>query len=164
MMQMLYANAATLPTTTGGGTHGHIGLITQPALYSRSRSNSNIYTWLIRTCTAANNKIMDLALKALIIEAVDAVYLEEKRDRYTGFLTVTARDLMTRLLQRQRYGKITIVDLMTNRRKMDEPLDPSVPIDVYFKRIDECVQFATDAETAYTPEQILQTVYYAISS
>ena len=29
---------------------------------------------------------------------------------------------------------------------------------------DECVQFTVDAETAYTPEQILQTAYYAISS
>ena len=105
---------------------------------------------------------MDLALKALIIEVVDAVYLEEKRDRYTGFFTVTAKDLMTHLIQR--YGKITTSELMANRRKMDEPLDPSVPIDVYFKRIDECVQFATDAETVYTPEQILQTAYYAISS
>jgi len=43
---------------------------------------------------------MDLALKALIIKAVDAVYLEEKRDRYTGFLAVTARDIMNHLLQR----------------------------------------------------------------
>ena len=33
-----------------------------------------------------------------------------------------------------------------------------------FKPIDERVQFAADAETAYTPEQILQTAYYAISS
>ena len=105
---------------------------------------------------------MDLALKALIIEAVDAVYLKEKRDRYTGFLAVTAQDLVTHLLQR--YGKITVSDLMSNKQKMDKPLDPSVPIDVYFKRIDKCVQFAMDTETVYTPEQILQTAYYAVSS
>ena len=86
---------------------------------------------------------MHLALKALIIEAVDVLYLEEKRVRYTGFLTITARNLMTHLLQR--YGKITTSDLMANRRKMDEPLGSSIPIDVYFKRIDECVQFATYA-------------------
>ena len=53
---------------------------------------------------------------------------------------------------------------MNSRRKIDEPMDPSEPIDVYFKRIDECVLVAADAETAYTPEQILQTTYYAISS
>ena len=34
IMQILYANAATLPTTTGGGTHGHIGLIFKPELCS----------------------------------------------------------------------------------------------------------------------------------
>ena len=70
--------------------------------------------------------------------------------------------MITHLLQR--YGKITTSDLMLNKQKMDAPLDPSVPIDVYFKQIDECVQFATDADTAYTPEQILQTAYYAVSS
>ena len=34
MIQILYANAATLPTTMGGGPHGHIGLIMKSALYS----------------------------------------------------------------------------------------------------------------------------------
>ena len=91
-----------------------------------------------------------------------ALYLEEKRNYYTGFLSVTARDFMNHLLQR--YDKITPSDLMHNKQKMDEPLDPSAPIDVYFKRIDECVQFITDAETAYIPEYILKTLYYAISS
>ena len=97
-----------------------------------------------------------------MIKAANVVYLEEKRDRYTGFLTVTTRYLMDHLLQT--YGKISASDLMSNKRKMDEPFDSAVPIDVYFKHIGECVQFATDAETAYTPELILQTAYYAISS
>ena len=33
MMQILYANVATLSTTTGRGTHSHIGLIMKPELY-----------------------------------------------------------------------------------------------------------------------------------
>ena len=32
---------------------------------------------------------MDLALKAVIIDVVEAAYLEEKRDQYTGFLSIT---------------------------------------------------------------------------
>jgi hypothetical protein len=32
IIQTLYGNAATLPTTIGGGAHGHIGLIMTPAL------------------------------------------------------------------------------------------------------------------------------------
>ena len=33
MMQALYGYVASLPTTSGGGAHGHIGLIMTPALY-----------------------------------------------------------------------------------------------------------------------------------
>ena len=33
-MQLVYANAATLPTTLGGGRHGHLGMIIQPTLYA----------------------------------------------------------------------------------------------------------------------------------
>ena len=66
----------------------------------------------------------------------------------------------------QHYIKITTLDLINNWRKKDEPMDSSQPINVYFKCIDECIQFAADAETGavYTPEQILQTTYYEISS
>ena len=30
MMQLLYDNAASLPSTLGGGQHGHIGIIMTP--------------------------------------------------------------------------------------------------------------------------------------
>ena len=34
MMQLLYGNAASLPTTLGGGQHGNIGIIMTPQLYT----------------------------------------------------------------------------------------------------------------------------------
>ena len=34
MMQLLYDNAASLPSTLGGGQHGHIGIIMTPQLYT----------------------------------------------------------------------------------------------------------------------------------
>ena len=34
MMKLLYGNAASLPTTLGGGQHGHIGIIMNPQLYT----------------------------------------------------------------------------------------------------------------------------------
>ena len=34
MMQLLYGNAASLPTTLGGGQHGHIDIIMTPQLYT----------------------------------------------------------------------------------------------------------------------------------
>ena len=35
---------------------------------------------------------------------------------------------------------------------------------MYFKCVDDCLQYAADAETPFTQKQILQTVYYAISA
>ena len=34
MVQCLYGNAAAIPTTLGGGAHGHIGLLITPARYA----------------------------------------------------------------------------------------------------------------------------------
>ena len=34
MVQLLYGNAASLPTSLGGGHHGHIGLIMTPELFA----------------------------------------------------------------------------------------------------------------------------------
>ena len=105
---------------------------------------------------------MDQALKLLIIETIDVVYIDERRDRYTAFSNVSARDIINHLLHR--YSKITATDMKENKQKMEEPIDTSQPIDKYFKRIDDCAQFATDANTAFATEQILQTVYYDITT
>ena len=34
MMQLLYGNAASLPTMLGGGQHGYIGIVMNPQLYT----------------------------------------------------------------------------------------------------------------------------------
>ena len=43
MLQFLYSNAASLPTTLGGGQHGHIGLIMTHLIYA-TLAPTNIYT------------------------------------------------------------------------------------------------------------------------
>ena len=47
---------------------------------------------------------------------------------------------------------------------MNEPINATQPIDIYFNRIDYTVQYAADGNIAFTTEQILQTVYKAIST
>eukprot|EP00957_Ditylum_brightwellii_P066068 5011389-Ditylum_brightwellii.AAC.1 len=34
IMQQLYENAVAIPSSLGGGLHGHIGLVMEPTLYS----------------------------------------------------------------------------------------------------------------------------------
>ena len=48
---------------------------------------------------------MEDALKSIIIDAVDEVYIGKLRNKYTGYLGITARDLLDHLLNR--YGKFT---------------------------------------------------------
>jgi hypothetical protein len=52
-----------------------------------------------------NNQSMDDALKAQIIDTINSTFLCELRNKYTGYLGISTRDLIDHLLDR--YGKIT---------------------------------------------------------
>lgn len=186
MVQMLYGNAASLSTTIGGGAHGHIGLLMTPALYAtlsatpyipppdpgptpihaNNASNNVRETARLNHKEARrifdNNANMDDAIKAQIIDSINDTYLCELRNKYTGYMGVTARDLIDHLLDR--YGKITPADIEACKQRMNEPIDSSQPIDAYYQKIDDCIQYAVDGQVAFTPGQILQTVYHAVST
>ena len=99
MMQLLYGNAASLPTSLGGGHHGHIGIIRTPQLYTtlatmpyESPPNLGITpthaigalakilqtNFLIHKEERKifdNHQTMEDALKSLIFNSVDYVYI-----------------------------------------------------------------------------------------
>jgi hypothetical protein len=108
-----------------------------------------------------NHTNMNDALKTQIIDAIADTYLGALRNRYTGYMGVTPRDLLDHLLER--YGRITASNIANCRTKMEAPMDVTQPIDIYFQTIDDCVQFATDGQVPFTPTQIVQTAYHAIS-
>ena len=105
---------------------------------------------------------MEDALKYIIIDAVDEVYIGELRNKYTGYLGITARDLLDHLLDW--YGKVIPTDVKECKEQMNEPIKATQPIDIYFKIIDDTVQYADDGNVALTTEQILQTAYHAVST
>ena len=184
----LYTNAATLSSPLGGGKHGHIGMVMKPALYATLSATpyvepqepsltpvfdpTRIYTesqrqqirddHAIKVKTFTDHVNMDTALQQLLTEAVEDLYLSEKCNRFTGYLGVTTRDLLDHLLER--YGNITAADLQANKDLMDEPIDVTIPIDAYFKRIEDCIHLAGDANTPFSTEQVFQTTYFAIQA
>jgi hypothetical protein len=186
MMQDLYTNAASLPTTLGGGQHGHIGIVMSPILYATISAvpynqpvdpgPEPLFAANASQATKDNRRTqhkqerrifdhatnMEDALKAQVIDAVESTYLCEMRNKYTGYLGISTRDLLDHLLDR--YGKITSADITKCKQRMEEPLDSTEPIDVYFQKIDACVQYAADGRVAFTPDQIIQTGYNAIST
>jgi hypothetical protein len=185
MVQLLYGNAATLTTTLGGGRNGHIGIIMPAELYatlsatpyhgppdpgpipihsaaanSAARETDRINHRAAQKLFEQHNNMND-ALKTQIIDSIADTYIGELRNRYTGYMAVTPRDLIDHLLER--YGRITASDIANCRTKMEAPMDPTQPIDVYFQNIDDCIQFATDGQVPFTALQIVQTAYHAIS-
>jgi hypothetical protein len=185
MVQLLYSNVATLATTLGGGRNGHIGIIMPAELYATlsdipyhgppnpgpipihavgvnaaTRETDHINHKAAQKLYKHHNNMND-ALKTQIIDAVADTYIGELRNRYTGYMGVAPRDLIDHLLER--YGRITASDIVNCRTRMEAPMDPTQPIDVYFQNIDDCVQFATDGQVPFTALQIVQTAYHAIS-
>ncbi len=186
MVQTLYGNAASLATTLGGGAHGHIGNIMTPPLYVTLTATpyelpmdtgalpiipagaAKTVREQLRAEHLENRRVfynhhnMDDALKAQVIDTIQDPYLSEMRNKYTGYLGVTTRDLLDHLLDR--YGKITPVAIKDCKRRINEPIDSTQPINAFFQRVDECIQYAVDGRVAFLAEQILQTTYHAVST
>ena len=182
--QIIYGNAATLPTTLGGGAHGRVGLIMKATLYVTLAATSyvtpneppltpDVPTTKTRASRqqlqdqhAEEHRIfthhvnMDDALKTQLLDAVEDPYVSELRTRYTRYMGVTTRDLLDHLMDR--YGNITAADLKANEACINEALDNSRPIDVFFQRIDDAVQYADDGKKPFTAKQILQTAFDSV--
>jgi hypothetical protein len=103
---------------------------------------------------------MNGALKTQIINVVADTYIGELKNRYNVYMGVVPSGLIDHLLER--YGRITASNIANCRTRMEAPMAPIQPIDVYFQNIDDCVQFATDGQVTFTALQIVQTAHHAI--
>ena len=122
--QLMYSNAATLPTTLGGGAHGHVGLIVKATIYVTLAATAYVTPNeppltpdVLSTATSASRQKlrdqhaeehriftthvnMDDAIKTQLLDAVEEPYVSELRNRYTGYMGVTTRDLLDHLMDR----------------------------------------------------------------
>ena len=105
---------------------------------------------------------MDDALKTQLLDAVEEPHVSKLRNRYTGYMGVTTRDLKDHLIDR--YGNITATDLKANKARINEALHNSSPIDVFFQRIDDAVQYADDGKNPFTAKQILQRAFHSVNT
>ena len=120
--QIMYGNATTLPTTLGGGSHCHVGLIMKAALYVTLSATAYVTPIeppltpdVPSTATSAsrqqlcnqyaeehqiftNHGNVDDALKTQLLDSVEEPYVSELRNRYTGYMGVTTRDLLDHLM------------------------------------------------------------------
>ena len=181
---VLKSNAASVPSTLGGGAHGLLGLVLIPAVYQAvtgavfTRPNNPGAAPVInpaatqaqigvitRQYNADNKQYLetvrtDQALKQQLLGAVENIYIESLRNQYTGFTTVTTLALLTHLYDT--YGQISALDLDENERKMKTRYDPNQPIDTLFRQVDTAVEVAATAAAPFTQQQILNTAFILI--
>ena len=181
---LLKANAASIPSDLGGGTHGLLGLTLSQAVYTqvagmaftRPANPGNTPTIpggstgeQTRTIERAHREALrvyreinrsDLALKQQLLSAFDDMYFKALKDPHVGYSNSTTYDLLHHLYNG--YGRITQMDLLDNERRMKQPYDASSPIENLFAQIDTAIEYADAGNSAFTDSQVLTTAYLLI--
>ena len=181
LKDQLKANAASIPTTLGGGHHGYLGLILSPAAYATisptaftepaylgqhptipAGTNATTTSAIIRRHTEDTRqwrefKNVSTALKNQLLSAVDDIYVRALRDRHVGYMNQTIRNLLTHLFDN--YGNITQLELEDNDTKMRALWDPNSPFDCLVQQLEDGQDYADDGGQPYTTNQLLRIAY-----
>ena len=162
------ANAFSVYSHHGGGTHGHIGLVLTAAQYA-DISNS-VFTCpahpgplaippaatAVQRSTIQDSHIKDLqvfrevmgveqVLFQKIVATIDATYLEDVRDRTTNSINIS----MSALLLHLQYTYVTLMphELQGKEYKAKKNINPGDPIASVFWVVDDLVKLAALAAT-----------------
>ena len=164
----LIAILANIPTTLGGGNHGHAGILMEPARYLliagvpfNNPANPGNYPLTVAGNVAAGvreraevehkEEVREYetfqgviqATKDIFLEAVDHEYLLEIEDEILGFLNQTPTDMLTHL--RNRGGALDFADTKTLLAERDGEWDASEVPQLYFNRVEKAMQGLTRA-------------------
>ena len=177
----LKTNAASIPSTLGGGNHGLLGLVLTNAVYNTLTghnfvlpNNPGAVPTIPNNATAAQigeevrqhgerlrcyqeTNRTDHALKQLLLNSFDEMYTRGLRNVHTGYSNVTTIALLNHLYTT--YGCITTMDLEENDARMKTPYDATQPIEVLFNQIETAQEFAEAGNAPYPDSVIINTAY-----
>ena len=181
LKDQLKANAASIPTTLGGGNHGYLGLILSPATYATisltafiepaypgqhpaipAGANATNTSAIICSHTEDTRqwrefKNISTALKAQLLSAVEDIYVRALRDRHVGYMNQSICNLLSHLFEN--YGKITQLELEDNNTKLRALWDPNSPFDCLFQQLEDGQDYTDDDGQPYTADQLLHITY-----
>jgi len=160
----VYANARAIPSTRGGGNHGHLGIVMDDAAYltlagqafdlpahpgpapvhqanptaAQIAENNRVYNATLDELKLATN--VENAIKNQIVEAVDSLYFDDLEDADFGFANVTIPTMLTHL--QDTYGKLTRAELEANRASIATAWNVDMPIQQLWKNLKEVQRVA----------------------
>ena len=178
----LKANASSVPTTLGGGLHGHLGLLLSDARYTALTTNVLFATpinpgpftppaagtaaqieasrdvWKEAKLTFEICQATEKALIAQLVETIDPVYLRSLLNRATGQYATSIRAILLHLFST--YGKITPQQVKAKEMEVHNMhYDISQPVDTVFNAIDDLGELADHANSPMSPQQMIDLAY-----
>lgn len=180
LLSELYSNAASIPSTLGGALVGHLGLVLEPVLYDLEHppfvypDNPGATPVYPGNATAAQITAMkemhathlatyqltfntDQALNKLIVDNVESSYILPMRDRWTGFASRKAIELVVHL--KRVYGPTTPQDFADNFKKLSDPWDPTSSIEELTGKMDDVATYAELGNKPIAQSQILDATH-----
>ena len=177
LRKQLQANAASVPSTLGGGANGHLGLVLTPQQYAfisirpfvrplhpgvlniaegttrdeaeRLQFNHKMSTELFNTTHAVEKTLLQQ-----LVKAIDSSYVEELRNQTTGLIDQPLHNVLSHLITH--YGKVEsghynqqYVELINHK------YDPERPIDEIFIKIVDFTNLADATKLPMTTKQAL---------
>ena len=181
LKDQLKANAASIPTTLGGGNHSYLSLILSPAAYTTiaatqfvepiypgQHPNVPAGTSAANTSTIVHHHTEDLrqwrefknvntALKNQLLSALDDIYVRALKVHHVGYMNQSIRTILQHLFDN--YDNITPLELEDNDTKMYDTWDPNSLFDCLIKQVEDGQDYADDGGQPYTAEQLLRIAY-----
>ena len=175
------ANAASVPSTLGGGQYGHLGLILSDARYTAlahtvpwiSPANPGVFAppagpaaqiaaakdvWNELKLAFDICQATEKALIAQVVDSIDQIYLRALLNRTTGQYSTDLRAVLLHLFTT--YGKITPQQVKAKEMATyNMHYDISQPVDTVFNTIDDLVDLADHALSPMTPQQMIDMAY-----
>jgi hypothetical protein len=176
----LKANAASIPSTRGGGDNGYFGLVLSPAAYATVNATAfNIPDFpgaqpanLAGSAAVIQEAVCQHAedlrewrkyvnvnqvLKKQLINAVERIYLRALKNRNVGY---NNRSLYTMLqFHFDNYGNITPMDLKANSDLINTAWDPNTLFEMLIDQIETCSDIAKAGSQPFAAAQILNPAY-----
>jgi hypothetical protein len=178
----LKANASSVPSTLGGGLHGHLGLLLSDARYT-SLAHAVLFVtpgnpgpfvppaggtgpqieaakdvWKDSKQTFELCQATEKALIAQIVETIDPIYLRALLNRATGQYSSSIRALLLHLFTT--YGRITPQQVKAKEMELlNMHYDISQPVDNVFNSIDDLSDLAESANSPMSHQQLIDLAY-----
>ena len=180
----LKSNAGSVPSTLGGGAHGHLGLILDAQRYATVsnipyiRPNfpgpllippgitpqiAMLYRDHRQETVRTFREVVGVeqTLRKQIVATIDADYLSTLRDRNKNSITIPIYQIIQYLFTN--HGKISPTQLQDRESKITQLIyDPTLPLDSIFKPIEDLMDYATAAGIPYSNTQVITFAYVLI--